>query len=76
MGLPVEGFTLHRPDILGLLILNMDQRPLPPAEAKMLNPGDQEVVILGKHTARPLESLQFRPHNPQNCEPGQCRPFG
>lgn len=48
MGLPVEGFTLHRPDILGQLILNMDQRPLPPAEAKMLNPGDQQKVILVK----------------------------
>lgn len=49
VGLPVEGFPLHRPDVLRPLIFNMDQRPLAAAEAKMLQPGELEVVILGKH---------------------------
>ena len=56
VGLPVEGLPLHRPDVLRPLILNMDQRPLPPTKSKMLNPGNQEVVILGKRNARPQES--------------------
>ena len=46
---PVEGLPLHRPDVLRPLIFNMDQRPLAATEAKMLNPGDQEVIILGIH---------------------------
>ena len=73
--LPVEGIALHRPDIFRPLAFNVNQGPLPPTESKMLNPGNQEVVILGKHNGRPLESLRFRSRNPQTCGEARHLPF-
>ena len=47
MGFAVKEVALHRPQILPPLLLQMDQRPLPPAEREVLQAGEGEEVLGG-----------------------------
>ena len=48
VGFSMERAALHRPDILRPLVFNVNQRPLPAAKAKMLDPRNQKAVVLIK----------------------------
>ena len=45
VGPAVEKIALHCPQVLLPLLLQVDQRPLPPAERKVLQPGEGEEVL-------------------------------
>ena len=47
MGFLVHKSAVHRPVVIFPLIFNVDQRPLPAAEHKMLQPGKREEIFLG-----------------------------
>ena len=53
--LPVNQFALSRPKIIRPLVFYMDERPLPAAEGKMLEPGELEIVVLGKAHAMQVQ---------------------
>jgi hypothetical protein len=42
----VENVPLDRPQIFRPLLFEVDERPLPPAERKVLEAGELEVVVL------------------------------
>ena len=46
MGFVVEEIAFHSPEILLPLLLQVDQRPLPPAEGKVLQAGEGEKVLI------------------------------
>ena len=45
MGALMQDLPIHRPEIFRPQILNMDQRPLSAAEAKVLEPGKLEILL-------------------------------
>ena len=45
MGFVVEEIAFHSPEILLPLLLQVDQRPLPPAEREVLQTGEGEEVL-------------------------------
>ena len=46
MGVFEQEPAVHRAVVFGPLILDVDQRPLPAAEGKVLQAGELEVVVL------------------------------
>ena len=45
MRIPMNNFTFHSQTVLLPLLLDVNQGPLPPAKHKMLDAGNQQVVI-------------------------------
>ena len=43
----VEQIALHRTQVLRPLLLQVNQRPLPPAEREVLNAGELKEIVLG-----------------------------
>ena len=48
MGPAMEQLALHSAQIVPPLLLQMDQRPLPPTEGEMLQTGELEELLLPK----------------------------